>query len=132
MRKAPLVRPIRQEVAADWAAAAFGKGQAASLPQRGLRHAEEALETAQACGCDRAQIHRLVDFVFDRPAGELRQEIGGSGLTLLVLAEAAGLDADSCERAELERVLAKPLAHFTARNQAKNDAGFLADAEEEV
>ncbi len=56
--------------------------------------------------------------------GDLRQELGGVGVTTLALAAAAGVDADCCELSEVHRVLSKPLEHFTARNAAKNEAGF--------
>lgn len=118
-------RDLRQRKVADWCAVAFGSDHAASIPQRGIRHVEEAIEASQAAGCERDMIHKLVDYVFDRPAGELWQELGGSGLTLLALAQAAGVSADECETAEIARVLAKPLEHFTKRNQSKNDAGFV-------
>lgn len=125
-------RDARQKRVADWCAAAFGAGHASSVPQRGIRLAEEAIEAAQAAGCERAMVHRLVDHVFDRPAGELGQELGGVGVTLLALAAAAGLSADDCEQSEIERVLAKPLAHFAARNAAKNAAGFNVASGEEA
>jgi hypothetical protein len=121
-------RNDRQQVVAAWCRAAFGDAQMASVPQRGLRLAEEAIEAAQAAGCERALLHRLVDHVYDRPVGELPQELGGVGVTVLALAAAAGLSAEHCETAEIARVLAKPLAHFTARNAAKNAAGLDADA----
>mgnify|MGYP001807464006 CR=1 FL=1 len=121
---ANMTRDGRQKAIADWCAAAFGAGHAASLPQRGVRHAEEAIEAAQAAGTPREMLHQLVDYIYDRPAGELAQEIGGSALTLLALAAAAKLSVDTEEAREIARVLAKPLAHFTARNEAKNAAGF--------
>lgn len=114
----------RSLLLAAWCAAAFGAAHANSLPQRGIRHAEEAIELAQAAGAPREMLHRLVDFIYDRPPGDLAQEIGGSGLTLLALAAAAGLNADKEEACEVARVLAKPLEHFTKRNDAKNAAGF--------
>ena len=117
-------RETRQRLVAGWCTNAFGADQAASLPQRGIRHAEEAIEAAQAAGADREMVHRLVDYIFDRPPGQIGQEIGGSGLTLLALAQAAGLYADQEEAREIARVLSKPLSHFTARNEAKNAAGF--------
>jgi hypothetical protein len=117
-------RDARQLQVAAWCAAAFGYGHAASVPQRGVRLAEEAIEAAQAAGCDRAMIHRLVDYVFDRPAGQLAQELGGVGVTALALAQAANLSADECEWAEVARVLSKPLSDFAARNAVKNEAGF--------
>lgn len=117
-------RDERQRKVAEWCAAAFGVDQASSLRHRALRLLEEALEAYQATGADPAMAHNLVDFVFSRPAGDLAQEIGGVGTTLLALASTAGLSADAAEAAELERVLAKPLAYFAARDKAKNDAGF--------
>lgn len=117
-------RDLRQADTHAWCVAAFGGDHAASVPQRGVRLLEEAIEVCQAAGGDRDMAHRLVDHVFDRPPGALAQELGGVGVTLLALAEAAGLSADACEAAEIERVLAKPLEHFAARNAAKNAAGF--------
>jgi NTP pyrophosphatase (non-canonical NTP hydrolase) len=116
-------RATRQHQARRWAERAFGADHVASVSQRGARHLEEAIEAAQAAGVQRDMAHRLVDYIFDRPAGDLHQEIGGSGLTLLLLAAAAGLDADAEEDRELRRVSKSP-EHFRARNEAKNAAGF--------
>lgn len=117
-------RDQRQEWVHNWCVAAFGDDHAKSIEQRGIRLVEEAIEAGQAAGCSAEMIHRLVDYVFARPVGELRQEMGGVGVTLLALAQAAGVSADAAELAEFERVLSKPLAHFAARNAAKNAAGF--------
>jgi hypothetical protein len=118
------MRDDRQLAVHQWCAAAFGVEHASSIPQRGVRLVEECIEAAQAAGAPREMIHKLVDFVYDREPGELAQEIGGVGLTLLALAAAAGVSADAAEIGEFHRVLSKPLAHFHARNQAKNAAGF--------
>lgn len=115
-----------------WAQNAFGIAEATSLPQRGLRLLEEAIEAYQAAGGAPDMAHKLVDYVFARPVGELFQELGGVGVTLLALAAAAELSADGCESAEVNRVLAKPLAHFAERNANKNAAGFRAVAVEPV
>lgn len=120
-------RDQRQAVAMSWGRAAFGELEATSLPQRGLRLLEESIETYQAAGGDVAMAHKLLDFVFARPPGALAQEIGGVGITLLVLAEAAGLSAELSEIAELQRILSKPTSHFAERNAAKNAAGFRAE-----
>ncbi|WP_020699568.1 hypothetical protein [Reyranella massiliensis] len=117
-------RDSRQEIVGKWCAAAFGVGHASSLPQRGVRLLEEAIELYQAAGGTPAMAHRLVDFIFDRPAGTVPQEMGGVAVTLLALANAAGQSADAEEVREIARVLAKPVSHFTARNEAKNAAGF--------
>ena len=66
---------------------------------------EEALELAQAVGVGRRdQLHRLVDYVFSRPAGKPAQEIAGSMVTLYAAASALGIDADEAFYAELSRI----------------------------
>ncbi len=119
-------RNDRQRHMHEWSRAAFGHDEADSPTQRSLRLLEESIEAFQACGGDAAMAHNLIDFVFARPVGELKQELGGIAVCLLVLAEAVGLSADDMELIEMNRVLAKPIEHFTARNAAKNAAGFKA------
>ena len=121
-------RDHRQTQVADWCVAAFGRDQAVSIAQRGIRLVEEAIEAAQASGCGREMVHKLVDYVYSRPIGELHQELGGVGVGALALAAAAGLCADECEATEVARIISKPLEHFAARNEAKNAAGFLVPA----
>jgi hypothetical protein len=122
----PSCRDDRQAKIFAWTQAAFSIEQATSLPQRGIRLLEEAIEAFQAVGGDPAQAHKLVDFVFSRPVGDLHQELGGVSVCLLALAAAAGLSADAEEQREASRVLAKPVEEFRRRNEAKNAAGFLA------
>ena len=117
-------RSRRQVAVHAWCAAAFGADHAASVPQRGVRFLEEAIELYQACGCDPAMAHKLIDYIFAKPADPVERELGGVGLTLLALAQATGHDADACELAEFERVKTKSLEHFHARNATKNEAGF--------
>ena len=119
-------RDARQATIAEWARACFGVEQSTSLPQRAVRLLEESIEAYQAAGGDLGMARELVDFVFARPPGELAQELGGVSVCLLVIASALGMTADGIERTEVERVLAKPIQHFTERNEAKNAAGFLA------
>jgi predicted amidohydrolase YtcJ len=117
-------RDGRQRQVNGWCVRAFGADHAASIPQRGIRMLEESAEAAQATGVSREIAHKLIDYVWDRPKGELAQELGGVGVTLLALAEAAALSADTCEQNEIVRVLSKPIEHFAKRNRVKNDAGF--------
>lgn len=119
-------RLCRQKTVATWCINAFGVEHATSIPQRGIRLLEEALEAYQAAGATQEMAHRLVDYVFGRPVGELAQELGGVGVTLLALANAAGLIADEQEALEVARVLSKPLEVYAARNAAKDAAGFKA------
>lgn len=117
-------RDVRQRTVSRWCAACFGRDEATSVPQRGMRLVEEAIEAAQAAGVPRDKVLQMVDHVYGREPGELHQELGGVGVTLLALAEAAQLSADECEARELERVLSKPTSYYAERNAAKNAAGF--------
>lgn len=121
-------RKARQDRVFDWVTKAFGPDHANSMPQRATRFLEEAIELYQAAEGDLAMAHRLLDFVFNRPVGELHKEIGAVGFTLLSVAAAAGLSADQEEIREVDRVMSKDPAVFAQRNSEKNAAGFDAQA----
>jgi hypothetical protein len=122
-------RSLRQQQAADWARRAFGARYVADLPERGLRVLEETIEAYQATGGKREMAHKMVDYVFGRPAGDVSQEIGAIGLTLLIFADAAQLSAEQCEQNELARVLAKPVETFARRFRNKRDLGLSHEPE---
>lgn len=121
-------RDARQEWVFDWVTEAFGAEHANSLPARSTRFLEEAIELYQAAGGDLAMAHKLLDFVFSRPIGELPKEIGAVGLTLLSVAAAAGVNCDAEELREVDRVTSQDPAVFATRNREKNAAGFNAEA----
>lgn len=120
-------RQDRQIQVALWCRMAFGEEQTSNVSQLGLRLLEEAAEAAQAAGVPREKADLLIDYVWKRVPGELDQEIGGVGLCVLALADAAGLDADDMELTEVNRVMSKDPKYFAMRNQAKNDAGLLVE-----
>ena len=109
-----------------------GQDHASNVEQRGLRLVEEAIEAAQAAGCDPATLHKLVDYIYAKEPGDLRQELGGVGLCVLAMAAVAGFDADEAEEKEVNRVLSKPLDYFARRNKVKNDAGFVAGYQQPI
>lgn len=121
---ARLSRITRQRRVNEWAVDAFGVAQAINPRQRALRLLEEAVEAYQAVGGDKVMAHLTIDVMFDRPAGDPLQELGGVGVTLLALAASLGVSADLEEAREIARVLNKPIEHWTARNAAKNAAGL--------
>lgn len=117
-------RSLRQAEVYDWASETFGVEHASNVEQRGLRFGEEAIELCQTVGVDSATLHKLVDYIYAKPPGEIMNELGGVGITLLCLAQGVQISADFAESREFERVRALPREHFQARNKVKNDAGF--------
>jgi len=103
-----------------WLESCFGDVDVylADKPKRNLRFVEEALELAQACNMPRADAHALVDYVFDRPSGEVSQEVGGVMLTLAALCLAQGVDMHTCGDFELARVWTK-ISEIREKNAAK-------------
>lgn len=87
-----------------WCEDMFGEQCAKDPKERGLRLLEEALEAAQAVNVSREDAHKLVDYVFGRPTGELPQEISGVLVTVLALAEAAGISAECSLVDEISRI----------------------------
>jgi NTP pyrophosphatase (non-canonical NTP hydrolase) len=112
---------LQQQIGA-WIVRTFGEHTMA-LHERRARFLEEALELVQACEMPKDDVLRLVEYVYGRKAGDVRQEIGGVGVTLLGLAQSFGISADQAEREEVARVLAIPAEHFRKRHDAKADEG---------
>ena len=125
-------RDHRQLSVQIWVRDTFGERTAVSVDLRAARFIEEAIEAVQSAGLPLAELERVARFVYAKPAGELRQELGGVGLTLLAFAAAAGVSADDAESAEFARVLAKGAEHFRQRDQLKADAGLFSQLSAEV
>jgi hypothetical protein len=70
---------------------------------RAMRFYEEASELVQSRGLSREDAHRVVDYVYDRPVGDSQDEIGGSLITLLLLAKTGSYDIFNCFRDELHK-----------------------------
>lgn len=87
-----------------WMLECFGPIIAGDREERNYRFLEEAIELVQACGGSREDAHQLVDYVFDRAAGEKHQEVGGVMVTLAALCLAQDLDMHDCGERELARV----------------------------
>lgn len=89
---------------AEWMQACFGPEISADRIERNHRFIEEALELVQACGCTKSEAQQLVDYVFDRPQGDINQEVGGVMVTLAALCLANGFDMHAAGETELARV----------------------------
>lgn len=81
-----------QARAGDWAKKCFGLRMATDPRERNQRFAEEAIELVQACGMTKREALGAVEYVFGRPVGEKRQEVGGVYTTLALLCHVQGID----------------------------------------
>lgn len=75
------------------------------VPERLARFFEEATETAQSLGMSHFDAYKLVDYVYGRPVGEPRKEIGAAMLTLASLCVVAGYDMEACGEADLQKLV---------------------------
>lgn len=91
--KAPC-QPSRQERAVEWLKACFGPDALVGKQERVHRFFEEAIELAQAAGCTKHEALQLIDYVFSRPVGTVREEAGDVQTTLAVLCAAFGAELD--------------------------------------
>ena len=113
-----------QRISFEWGIRSFGNDHMHDFQIRGLRFAEEAVELAQCAQVPKETMHLLIETVYSRPRGEVRQEIGGSLVTLSVLCELLGYDMEQCFENEVRRVLSKSPEHFAKRNQDKIHLGL--------
>lgn len=108
----------------DWVIACFGAEVATDKVERHHRFLEEALELAQSTGCTEAEAGQLVAYVFGRPAGEPRQEVGGVMVTLASLCASHEIDMVDAGEAELTRCWTK-VEQIRAKQAAKPKMGPL-------
>lgn len=116
-------RKRRQAVVLGWATRVFGSCTS-SIKERALRLLEESIEVAQAAGLSEDTVRRMVDRVYFRSMGNLREEMGGLLVTALAMCEALGVDGDELERDEMERVLSLPESFVREKHEAKVRQGL--------
>ena len=102
----------------EWVHAAFGAEVAADKVERNHRFLEESLELVQALGCTKSEAKQLVDYVYDRPDGDVNQEVGGVLLTLSALCNASDIDMTRAAESEVARVWEK-IEKIRAKQAAK-------------
>lgn len=69
--------------------------------ERNYRFFEEAAELVQVGGMTKEECYKLIDYVYDRPTGEITQEIGGVMVTLFGLACAQNISMNYCAETEI-------------------------------
>ena len=111
---------------AAWVRKVFTEAEAQNAPERALRLVEEAIELAQACGVGRDALHRLVDYVLDRPVGDPAQEVAGTMVTLYALAQAINVDADDAFENEVSRIQQPEVIDRVRRRQHEKRAALVA------
>jgi NTP pyrophosphatase (non-canonical NTP hydrolase) len=116
-------RAERQKRVFDRAVEVWGAEPLVSRDDRARRFAEEAMELAQTQGVEADTLKRLIDYVYGRPVGDVKQEIGGVMFSLYCLAENLGLSVDGCETDEINRFLGTDPEVFRKKNEAKREAG---------
>ena len=101
-----------------WMQSCFSREICADRTERNHRFLEEALELVQSGGCTVSEAHQLVDYVFGRDVGKMRQEVGGVMVTLAAFCSAHEIDMDACADAELARCWTK-IEKIRAKQAAK-------------
>jgi exonuclease VII small subunit len=101
-----------------WMGACFGPEISSDKLERGDRFLEEALELLQSGNYPRERVSALTNYVFDRPQGEINQEVGGVMVTLAAYCLAFGLDMHAAGETELARIWGK-VEQIRAKQAAK-------------
>lgn len=115
-----------QERVAVWLDQVFDAEERANTKERSLRVVEEAIELAQACGADEATVHRLVEYIFERPVGEPAKELAGVMVTVYAAAESLGESADARFDEEMHRIWRPEVRDRVRRRQVEKRARLLA------
>lgn len=109
-----------QDRVQPWLIECFGPTIAGDREERNHRFLEEGLELVQSLDCTREAAHALVDYVFDRPVGEPKQETGGVMVTLAALCLANDIDLHQAAEVELYRISApETVLKIRAKQAAK-------------
>jgi NTP pyrophosphatase (non-canonical NTP hydrolase) len=111
------LQPSFQEQVFPWTRKVFGTEVATHKPTRLFRFIEEAVELVQAGGATRDQVMAVVDYVFNRPVGEVKQEVGGVMVTLAALCNAFDVNMNAEGTAELERVQSEEMIEKIRKKQ---------------
>ena len=127
----PSANPIDPGSVADWqrevgrwVRSRFGISSLIDPRERALRVLEEAYELAQAAEIDVAPAAAVMEHVYQKPCGELKQEAAGVVLTLFALAGAHGFDLLAETRQKIGRIPTVPIEVSRARQTSKAEASI--------
>lgn len=105
-----------------WTEHCFGKEIADDKIERNYRFTEEALELVQSAGIEKEKVLELVEYVFSRPVGEIKQEVGGVMVTLAAFCNANRINLEDEANNELQRCWnnIEKIRHKQANKKIKN------------
>ena len=115
-------RDERQRFIREWLLRTFGPLNATST-ERYKRFLEEAIELVQT-GLPIGETIKIVSYVYSKPVGEVKQEIGGVSLALLALCESLNISAEDTESDELNRIIFTIPEVFQKKHNLKVEAGI--------
>lgn len=113
-----------QALIAQWVEASWGRRVLMDRKERLDRLIEEIIELAQAEDYPEDRIAAITNYVYRRPAGEVKQEVGGVYVTFMGYGHAAGVDVHACGRTEIARVLTIDREKLRAKHAAKVAQGI--------
>jgi hypothetical protein len=93
-----------QQRVQSWMMKCFGAEISSNKEERNHRFYEEATELVQSTGMTRSECHQLVDYTYNRPLGDPKQETGGVLVTLAAHNSAHGIDTQEAGEEELARI----------------------------
>lgn len=110
---------------AQWVFDTLGAENYNNPQERSVRLLEEAMELAQALEVDRKVLHRLVDYVYNRPVGEVSQELAGSAVTLLACAASTNVSLSDALLKEIERIETPEIRDKVRRRQEEKRESLM-------
>jgi len=116
---------------ARWVLSTLGEECFANKLERALRVVEETVELAQAVGVDPEQLHRLVDYVYERPKGVTSQELAGIMVTLCAMATSLGVKLEAASLQEADRIETPEIVDKVRRRQTEKRESLIAMSGEE-
>jgi hypothetical protein len=112
-----------QQRVAPWMLECFNAEIAADVLERGDRLLEEVLEGLQATNYPPERVTALRDYVWNRPQGEINQEVGGIMVALAAFCLATGVDMHQAAEVELARINEPEIIKKIRAKQAAKPTG---------
>lgn len=105
-----------------WIIECFGLAIANHSKERNHRFGEESLEALQAFGTTKEEVLELVEYVYSRPVGDPKQEVGGVMVTLAAKCAEHNIDMMECAETELARILSPEVMERIRQKQLTKPA----------